>query len=96
MVTVAEQFAIWLRENPHTWAAFDAIVAEYRAAGHTQWAVNAAREVLRWRTKAKFPNVFTPFMAREWLRRHPEAPGFFVTNASMADAAPSRQMELGL
>ena len=96
MVTVAEQFAIWLREHPHTWAAFEAIVAEYRAAGHTQWAVNAAREVLRWRTKARLPNVFAPFMAREWLRRHPDVPGFFRTNPSMADAATSPQMKLGL
>jgi len=29
-VTVAEQFAIWLRENPHLWAAFEAIIAEYK------------------------------------------------------------------
>jgi hypothetical protein len=93
-VTTAVRFALWL-EVPGNWAALEAIVAEYRAAGHRKWAAKAAAEVLRWRTGKSFPNAFTPYMAREWMRRHPEVPRFFDTAPSMADAAPSRQMEMG-
>ena len=57
---------------------------------------DAALHAVRWSTGAHIKNAFSPYLARHWLRQHPEAPGFFRTAASMADASPSPQMELGL
>ena len=96
MRSVAAEFEQWLVEHPELWLMFETICAERIAAGHSRWAANAAREVLRWRSRAKFPNVFTPFMARYWLRLHPEHPKFFRCNASMADAPSIRQLGLEL
>lgn len=95
-MTTAEEFARWLVARPDLWARFCAVVAEYRAAGHTRWSADAALHAVRWSTGAHIKNAFSPYLARHWLRQHPEAPGFFRTAASMADASPSPQMELGL
>lgn len=95
-MSTAERFAAWLLAHPEMWARFCSVVAEYRAAGHHRWSADAALHAVRWSTGAHVPNAFTPYLARLWLRQNPDAPGFFRTAASAADAAPSKQMELGL
>ena len=95
-MTTGEEFSDWLTAHPHLWLRFCAIVDEYRAAGHSRWSADAALHAVRWSTGARIKNAFSPYLARHWLRTHPEAPGFFQLCASMADTEPSRQLDLWL
>lgn len=95
-MSLAADAAAYDQAHPEVWVKFQSIVAEYRAAGHVMWSADAAMHAVRWSLQVKIPNAYVAFYARKWLAQNPEAPRFFRTCASAMDAAPSRQMELGV
>lgn len=95
-MSLADAAAAYDQAHPEVWVTFCAVIAEYRAAGHIMWSADAAMHAVRWSLRAKIPNAYVAFYARKWLAAHPDAPRFFRLCASVMDAAPSRQMELGL
>jgi hypothetical protein len=52
--------------------------------------------LVRWTLKKQINNNFAAYYARAYLAMRPDRQRFFELRASMADAAHSPQMELGL
>jgi hypothetical protein len=92
-----DEFQRYHDATPDVYRAFCAIVTDALSRGERRlsalWVLYEVRR--RWDGKLRFPNAFAPYYARLYLRAHP-TPRVFVLKPSKADAAPSRQMDLGL
>ncbi len=86
-LTPAERAADFHRNNPHVLEAVRKVALQMRRAGHAQWSVNGAFEVLRyqWAMQTHDPegfklnNTYRAWYARELMRTTPELADFFET-----------------
>lgn len=95
-MSTAERFRREVETCQPWWLRFIALCDETHANGVRKWSADAAIHVVRWTLGADVDNRFSAYAARAYLALRPDRPRFFELRASQADAAPSRQMELGL
>lgn len=90
---VQSKFDEFHEANPHVFAMWEKLTFEAINRGYKNIGAALIRELIRWETglittgnKYKMPNVFTPYYARLFMKKHPQHKGFFRTASSVADA----------
>jgi hypothetical protein len=86
-MTNEERFRRFHKENPKVYLHLREMALQLRARGRKVYSIKTLWEVLRWKIAVlgdfregwKLNNSYTPFYARELMRREPELAGFFET-----------------
>lgn len=70
----------WIGENPTAFGLFEKFALGLAERGRS-FGINLIRERVRWETtyehggELKFPNEFSPYIARDLIERHPHLAG---------------------
>jgi hypothetical protein len=86
------KFREFHRDNPHVYEMWERFTFEAINKGYQHIGAAMVRERIRWETgitttgsNYKISNMFTPYYARLFMKKHPEHEGFFRTRAAKAD-----------
>lgn len=92
-LTIAERFAIFLREQPEVYPKFCELARAARAAGFKRYSARTIAERIRWHFQVeagaegfKLNDHYTPPMARLLERDDPSFVGFFEDRGGGKDA----------
>lgn len=80
------------RKNPHVYREFERLALKMAATGRKYYSARTIIHVMRWNTNLKekdsewkVTNNISPFLARKFMREHPELKDFFATRKSKLD-----------
>lgn len=87
-LTTRERAEEWMVRYPHVVSMFENFALELANKGR-RFGINLLRERVRWHCiydygneKFKFQNSFSPFVARELIRRHPHLSAYMRCKAT--------------
>ena len=98
MALTPDEFAVIDRERPEIYDLFSQVVAMEIRLGRTKpigpvWALYEAR--YRYGLRG-VTNDVAPYLARKWLRLHPNLPVMFDLKPSIADTAPGTSAQFAM
>lgn len=78
-------------DHPDVWATFVRVTGKVRASGATRFSADAVLHQMRWERMVEgsaeyvVNNIWSAYLARRYLREHPDAIGFFELRKSAVD-----------
>jgi hypothetical protein len=95
-----EQVKAFHEKHPEVWDMFVRFTADIRNRGFKNYSVYAIFERIRWEkdvggdgvTMFKLNNNYRPFYARAYMKKFPEAEGFFRTREQTSSNRPASDL----